>query len=252
MILSGFSGFRNRLSMCPRARKQYTDQKVVKNMAARKYNYRGAFTLVEVLVTALAAVILILGISAMLFYGQRGYNTLYRRINSEVVRNAYEARRLFDAIVRKSTVERCDILSPDEINGEIFLYYYYDETAPEAPEPVDSLRYMYPYQPNRFARFYVTDTGASEQLELFIERGQIPLGANLFSLDPTSLRNTGTGTLLAKHVVSCQFRNTGSSAVQMVLTLDDETNPSGNVYSETQTVQMVVTTTAVRHNKIRE
>jgi len=227
--------------------------KTVKHMAIRKYNHRSAFTLIEVLVTAMAAVILIVGLSAMLFYGQRGYNTMYRRINSEVVRNGYEARRVFDAIVRKSTVERCDILSPDEIYGEIYLYYYYDETAPDAPEPgpVDRYRYMFPAQPDRFARFYVTDTDASEQLELYVERGQIPPGTDLFSLDPTSLEGTGTSMLLARHVVSCQFRNTGSSAVQMVLTLDDESNPDENVYSETQTLKMVVTTTAVRHNKMR-
>ena len=73
-------------------------------MATRSYNHRRAFTLVEVLVSAIAAVILIVGVSAMLFYGQRGYNTMYRRVHSEVVRNAYEARRVFAAIVRKSTV----------------------------------------------------------------------------------------------------------------------------------------------------
>jgi len=225
----------------------------VKYMAARNYNHRRAFTLVEVLVTALAAVILIIGISAMLFYGQRGYNTMYRRINSEVVRNAYEARRVFDAIVRKSTVERCDILSPDEIYGEIFLYHYYDQTQPDAPapEPIDRYRYMFPAQPDRFARFYVTDTAASENLELYVERGLIPPGIPLFLLDPASLRDTGIKMPLAKNVVSCQFRNTGTSSVQMVLTLDDETDPAPNVYSKTQTLKMVVTTSAIRHNKIR-
>ena len=221
-------------------------------MATRRYNHRRAFTLIEVLVTAVAAVILIVGLSAMLFYGQRGYNTMYRRVHSEVVRNAYEARRIFDAIVRKSTVERCDILSPDEI----YLYQYYDETAPIAPpipdipEVEDRYRYMFPAQPDRFARFYVTDTAVSEQLELYVERGEIPPGIPLFSLDPTSL--SGTSTLLAKNVVSCQFRNTGEGSVQMVLTLDDETDPAANVYSETQTLKMVVTSRAIRHNKIRD
>jgi len=222
-------------------------------MAARKYNHRRAFTLIEVLVAAMAAVILIVGLSAILFYGQRGYNTMYRRINSEVVRNAYEARRVFDAIARKSTVERCDILSAIETNDTIYLYYYYYEPAPIAPdEPVDRYRYMYPDQPNRFARFYVTDTGASDQLELYVERGEItyPPGATLFTLDPTSL--TGPRMLLAKHVDSCKFRNTGEGSVQMVLTLNDESNPAENVYSETQTLKMVVTTRAMRHNKIRE
>ncbi len=99
---------------------------------------------------------MIVGISAMLFYGQRGYNTMYRRVHSEVVRNAYEARRVFDAVVRKSTVERCHILSPDEIYGEIYLYQYYDETAPIAPaipdipDAVDRYRYMFPAHPDRF------------------------------------------------------------------------------------------------------
>lgn len=223
-------------------------------MAAKKYDHRSAFTLVEVMVTAVAALILIVGLSAMLFFGQRGYNTMYRRINSEVVRNAYEARRVFDAVVRKSTVERCDILSPDEIYGEIYLYQYYDETAPLAPavpdipEVEDRYRYMFPAQPDRFARFYVTDTAESDQLELFIERGIIPLGIPLFSLDPTAL--SGISTILAKHVVSCQFRNTGEGSVQMVLTLDDESDPADNVYSETQTLKMVVTSRAIRHNKI--
>ncbi len=69
----------------------------MKYMAAQNYNLRKAFTLVEVLVSAIAAVILVVGISAMLFYGQRGYNTMYRRVHSEVVRNAYEARKVFDA-----------------------------------------------------------------------------------------------------------------------------------------------------------
>jgi hypothetical protein len=219
-------------------------------MATRKYNHRRAFTLVEVLVTAIAAVILILGLSAMLFYGQRGYNTMFRRINSEVVRNAYEARSVFDAIVRKSTVERCDIRSVVGINDKIYLYYYYDETQPDAPspEPIDRYDYMFPAQPNRFAIFYLQGTN------LMLEQGPIlPLGTPLFSLVPEDLDGTGEylPMLLAKNVESCQFRNTGSSSVQMVLTLNDEDDPAPNVYSGTQTLKMVVTTTAIRHNKIR-
>lgn len=196
---------------------------------------------------ALAAVILIVGISAMLFYGQRGYNTMYRRVTSEVVRNAYEARRVFDAIVRKSTVERCDIRSVVGINDEIYLYYYYDETQPDAPapEPIERYRYMFPAQPDRFARFYLNGTN------LMLQKGPIlPPGTPLFLVVPDDL--DGTEMLLAKNVVSCQFRTTGSSSVQMVLTLDDESDPAENVYSETQTLKMVVITTAIRHNKIRE
>jgi len=224
-------------------------------MAVQKYHHRRAFTLVEVLVTAMAAIILIVGLSAMLFYGQRGYNTMYRRINSEVVRNAYETRRVFDAVVRKSTVERCDIRSIAGINDKIYLYQYYDESAPIAPVIPDFLypnddryKYMYPAQPDRFAIFYMQSTN------LMLEQGQIlPLGIPLFSLVPESLDGTGdTNMLLAKNVVSCQFRNTGEGSVQMILTLDDETDPAENVYSGTQTLKMVVTSRAIRHNKTRE
>jgi hypothetical protein len=112
---------------------------------------------------------------------------------------------------------------------------------------------MFPSHPDRFARFYVTDTDASDKLELCLEHGFIPTGVTLFMLDPVSLRDTGTSMLLAKNVVSCQFANTGDSySVQMVLRLDDETDPAENVYSETQTLEMVVTTTAIRHNKVRD
>jgi hypothetical protein len=38
----------------------------------------------------------------------------------------------------------------------------------------------------------------------------------------------------------------------MVLVLDDESEPASDVYSGTQTLKMIVTTTAVRHNKIRQ
>ena len=57
---------------------------------------------------------------------------------------------------------------------------------------------------------------------------------------------------LAKNVVSCQFRNTGEGSVQMVLTLDDETDPASTVHSDTQTLKMVVTSRAIRHNKARQ
>ena len=155
----------------------------MKYMAARKYNQRRAFTFIEVLVTATAAVILIVGLSAMLFYGQRGYNTMYRRINSEVVRSANEARRIFDAIVRKSTVERCDILSPDDIYGEIYLYQYYDEEPPE-PESFTVFR-------NLLADQGPADSSAriSNKLEELSRKSGLPI-ATTPSEVPTGISDT--------------------------------------------------------------
>jgi hypothetical protein len=217
-------------------------------MTVLKYNNsRKAFTLVEVLVAALAAVILIVGISAMLFYGQRGYNTMYRRINSEVVRNAYEARKVFDAVVRKSTIERYDPAAPDPsepyIGNQLCVYYY---TEPGNPDPAN-------IWPDRYAYFHLDGT------DIILEQGGNSTFFDLLppqNLDIPSLPSPDTSIVLARNVGNIErnipvFSRSGA-ALRMVLVLDDETDPAPNVYSETQTLKMVVTSTSIRHNKIRE
>ena len=221
----------------------------MKYMAARKYNHRRAFTLVEVLVTAIAAVILIVGLSAMLFYGQRGYNTMYRRVNSEVVRNAYEARRVFDAIVRKSTIERYDPAAPEPdepyIGNQLCVYYY---TNPGDPDPTNIL-------PDRYAWFHLEGT------DLIMYQGPMEvafdfLPARDVDFVPVSGFSFDKRIVLARNVGNAErnipvFSRQGA-ALRMVLVLDDETDPAPNVYNETQTLKMVVTTTAIRHNRIRD
>ena len=227
-------------------------------MAALNYKSRRAFTLVEVLVTAMAAVILILGISAMLFYGQRGYNTMYRRLigywdsnnnryNISVVRNAYEARKVFDAIVRKSTVERYDPLPPDPendptIGNQLCVYYY---TNPADPLPTNNF-------PDRYAYFHLEGTN------LILDQGPV----TFIALPPRgpsvpSLPGPDRSMVLARNVRNTQmdppipiFSKQGA-ALRMILVLDDESDPADDVYSGTQTLKMIVTTTAVRHNNIR-
>jgi len=216
-------------------------------MAALKHNSRRAFTLVEVLVTALAALILIIGISAMLFYGQRGYNTMYRRVHSEVVRNAYEARSVFDAVVRKSIWRRYDPAPPapvDEpyIGNQLCVYYY---TDPADPAPTNNL-------PDRYAYFHLEGTN------LILEQGPVNFAAlPPQDLDIPSLPNPDKGPMvLARNVSNAErgipvFSKQGA-ALRMILVLDDETDPAENVYSGTQTLKMIVTTTAIRHNEIRQ
>jgi hypothetical protein len=207
-------------------------------MAALKHNSRRAFTLVEVLVTALAALILIIGISAMLFYGQRGYNTMYRRVNSEVVRNAYEARSVFDAVVRKSTVERYDPAPPDPmepyIGNQLCVYYYSDPTI--------LLR------PDRYAWFHLEGT------DLILEQGPVNFAAlPPRDLDVPAFPAPDKNMVIARNVVNAAtgiFFKQGA-ALRMVMILDDETNPAPNVTNDIQTLKMIVTTTAIRHNNIR-
>ena len=64
------------------------------------------FTLVELMITALAAVIVIAGAGIILIDSQRGWNKMYNRVHGDVTTDAYVARRAFDTAVRKSTISR--------------------------------------------------------------------------------------------------------------------------------------------------
>jgi hypothetical protein len=191
-------------------------------MAARK-NIAGAFTLVELMVTILAAMALIVGISAMLYHGHMGYHRLFKRVNSQVVRNAYEARRTFDRIVRKSSIRRCDLLNG---NNEAYVYYF--------SNPQD----MTIDDPDRYARFYLTGT------ELRLDQGPVPPDT-FETLTPSSL-SPETTSVLAHDVTAPGvgiFSLRGAS-VRMLLILDNN-DPAVN---EIETSKMTVTTTAIRHN----
>jgi hypothetical protein len=158
-----------------------------------------------------------------------GYNRLYRRANSEVVRNAYEARRIFDRAVRKSTIRRAD-LSADR--NQVYVYYFSD---PQNMLLVD---------PDRYARFYVA--GGGEDAELRLERGQVTAGT--FETPPPALPGlTTTTTEVIAHNVTPPPTGTFSvsgAAVRMVLMLDND-EPDR---SKTETLKMSATTTGIRHN----
>lgn len=198
-------------------------------MYPQKRNSRKGVTLIELMVTIVAAVVLIIAISAVLAYGHMGYNRLYRRANSEVVRNAYEARRIFDRAVRKATIRRAD-LSADR--NQIYVYYFSD--------PLNTLI----VDPDRYARFYIS--GAGDDAQLLLERGQVTAGT--FEVPPPALPGrTPTSTAVIAHDVTPPPTGTFSvsgAAVKMVLTLDND-EPDRN---KTETLKMNVTTTAIRHN----
>ncbi|MHC4335034.1 MAG: prepilin-type N-terminal cleavage/methylation domain-containing protein [Planctomycetota bacterium] len=201
-------------------------------MTARSQNSERGFTLLELMVTIVAAVVLIVGLSAMLAYGHLGYNRLYRRANSEVVRNAYEARRIFDRAVRKSTIRRCDLRAS---GNEVYVYYFSD--------PQD----MAIADPDRYAKFYVT--GEGEDAQLMLERGDVTAGT--FDTPPPGLPGLTPGSpMVIAHDVTVPEEETGTfsvrgAAVRMVLMLDND-EPDRN---KTETLKMNVTTTAVRHNE---
>lgn len=210
-------------------------------MYVKRHNFRSGVTLIELVITILAATILLLGITGILASGIKNYKTMYKRLNSPVVRNAYEARRIFDRIVRKCSLEDEHIFL-----DEAYFYYYNIPLTDEGQVDVDAFRAM--PQPDRFARFYLVGR------ELRLDQGPVPDGTDLSLPDPPGLSADSTA-IIAYNVDSDAytdgsiklFTNLGS-AVRMVLILDNE-NPPNTPVNKRETLKMTVTTTAIRHNR---
>jgi len=111
---------------------------------------------------------------------------MYQRAHSDVVTDAYIARKTFDAVIRKASRE--NLLLDDA--GQCLEVAYY------AGEDSTSL--------DRYARFYLAGD------ELKIDYGQ---------LDPRSRLTTQT---VSRNVSNCLFKQLGKS-VRMILTLDNKT-----------------------------
>ncbi|MHC4679863.1 MAG: prepilin-type N-terminal cleavage/methylation domain-containing protein [Planctomycetota bacterium] len=203
-------------------------------MAFRRTQKRG-FTLIELVVTVVAAIVVILGAVSIIANAHKGYWRLYRRATSDVVRNGYEARLAYDSIVRKAST-LYDHISP----AEAYVYYYEARTA-DGEVDIDALRAL--MQPNRFARFYLLSTGNDVQLR--VDQGSVPSTADLtLAVPPAGLAIDRT-RILAHDVASCVFEERGAG-IRMVLALDDETDPEPGAMA-VETLKMTVTTTAVRH-----
>jgi hypothetical protein len=213
----------------------------VKEMTARKYKVGRAFTLVEVMVTTLAALVLIIGVSAMLAHGHLGYRRLFNRVNSDVVRNAYEARRTFDRIVRKSHLRRHDPDDPGSSapTNEICVYYYLDPESTPVAAP-----------PDRYARFYLTNwPDGEDDTELVLAQGPVAFATLPVpgpSMPPLPAPDS---TIVLAHNVTVPVLPFGifsvrGASVRMELTLSNE-DPAVN---RIETLEMTVTATAIRHN----
>src|SRR4030042_6806254 len=198
-------------------------------MTENNKHFRSGFTLIELLITAVAAVILLLGITGILASGIKNYKTMYERTTSEVIRNAYEARNIFDTIVRKSSIKRCDLSSPRNGAYDQMIVYYFSD-----PNNFIIL------EPNRYARFYRNGS------DLILVQG------NVITFSPVPvLGNPGPPVAIAHSVcfaagVPGIFSYDGHS-VKMVLTLDNE-NPPNTPDNKLKTLKMTITSTAIRHN----
>lgn len=201
-------------------------------MTIRSNRTARGLTLIELMVAALAGVVLVVAVSAMLYHGHVGFRTLFRRVNSDVVRNAYETRRTFDVLVRRASIRRCDLADG---NNTLYVYYF---TNPQN---------MVPEDPDRYAKFYLNASGTEMQLK--VDQGRV-LGNFSSPTSLPTLEAPNIVTMLAHNVTapaSGIFSRLPGNVVRMVLILDNETTAPAGV-SKLETLKMTLTSEAVRHN----
>ena len=67
-----------------------------------------AFTLTELMVAILLAVIVLLGVASVIADAQKGFNRIYNKVNVGIVPEGYVAELEFDSAVRKAVINRAD------------------------------------------------------------------------------------------------------------------------------------------------
>jgi len=148
---------------------------------------RCGVTLIELAVVMAIAPIVVLSMGILLVDSQRGWNQMYNRLTCGVVNDAYVANKAFEAVVRKSSINRVSLG-----DGEVKLYYYND--------PMSSTWL------DRYARFYTAGT------ELLVDYGH---------LDSNWIPGGRIQTItLAHNVKAANFYVVGV-CVQMVLSFDN-------------------------------
>ncbi|MGB2865478.1 MAG: prepilin-type N-terminal cleavage/methylation domain-containing protein [Sedimentisphaerales bacterium] len=152
------------------------------------------FTLVELMITTVIMLIVGLAIGVVIVDGQTGWNTMYDRMNSDVVTDGYVTRKKFDTVMRSASRAQ-SLIAADGSWIEVYSY------ASPSSTVVD-----------RYSRFYVSDG------DLNLEYGQV---------DPRSTLSVDT---VCGTVTACTFQQAGTST-QMTLTLDNGTQTNTIVSS---------------------
>jgi len=158
----------------------------------RDTRYEKGFTLIELMTTITAALIIVLGVGITIVDSHRGWHRLYNRVQGDVVTDSYVARNTFDAVVRKSSIKRCELGNSGEF---VEVYYYQDPNSLEL---------------DGYARFYIS----GEQLLVVYGDGTIDAGGSWVAT------SASTPVMLAHNVKSCRFSVDGT-CVQMILSLDN-------------------------------
>ena len=161
-------------------------------MKSKQFANKRAFTLIEMLQALVMSAIIILAIGVLLYDSQRGWNTMYERVYGDVTVEAYAARKAFDAVCRKASVNRYDLGASNEF---LEVYYYQDGSTCSMPD--------------RYARFYKAGS------QLLVEHGDLQEGT--YTPDPSI---ESTLVKLADNASTAKFFVSGT-CVQMIAILDD-------------------------------
>jgi len=163
-------------------------------IAKKKITVQRGFTIVEMMVATVIALIVISGIGFIVADSQRGWNAMYDSIYSDVVTDGYVARKTFDSAIRRASGEKFLL---DEEATWLEVYYYQDANSTAV---------------DRYMRFYFLDGGVGNNGEA---EGQLNIEYGI--LDP---RETLSVQTICGNVSSCVFKGAGRAA-QMILTLDN-------------------------------
>jgi len=154
-------------------------------MSKKKITAQRGFTIIELMLVLVLAMIILAGIGVVVVDSQRGWHRMYERIYSDIVTDSYIARKTFDRVIRQASGERFLL---DDTGNWIEVYHYADGNSTVV---------------DRYARFFHEGDG-----QLNVEYG---------SLVP---RETISIHTVCGNVSSCVFKGVGRSA-QMILTLDN-------------------------------
>jgi len=163
-------------------------------MIKKRPRARKGFTIVELMITTVIMISVGLAIGVVIVDGQTGWNTMYDRMNSDVITDGYVARKKFDVVMRSANMGQ-SLVDADGAWIEVYSY------ASPSSTVVD-----------RYSRFYVSDG------DLNLEYGQV---------DPRVTLSVDT---VCGNVSDCTFQQVGTST-QMTLTLDNRTHTNTIVSS---------------------
>ena len=149
---------------------------------------RRAFSLIELVITVVASLVIFLAASVLIVDSQKGYNKMFDRTLGEVAVDSEVARRTFETIVRKASQSRSLL----DIDGQFVEVYYYDSFSSTKPD--------------KYANFYLNGS------ELMVDYGD-------YDWDDKSTNLESTITL-ARNVTAATF-SVHNVSVQMILTVDD-------------------------------